>query len=167
MSDAKQDVPLVCVDLNGFCTRAARDLALKGRVVPCLGTADGELYAPPPFPGDRWLRLAVFALEVLILDEGQPLELRRDARVLKYWLCYEHFDDSEKDWTWVVEHLAHGDKYVTHVIKTAMDVAPNPDGWYYLANVEIDDCWDDHMQGRDLPVEDRFLGRSREPRETV
>jgi hypothetical protein len=89
-----------------------------------------------------------------LLDEGQPDELRRDARILKYWLCYEHLDDDEKDWTWVVEHIAPSDKYLTHVLKTAMDVAPEPAEhdlnvllWFKLVKLEINDCWDDHQQG--------------------
>jgi hypothetical protein len=93
------------------------------------------------------------ALEVLALDERQPDELRRDARVLRYWLCYEHFEDDDKDWAWVADHLAPSDRYVTLVIKTAMDIAPEPAWndwnvllWYRLVKLDINDCWDDHQQ---------------------
>uniref|UniRef100_A0A6U2F0E4 Uncharacterized protein n=1 Tax=Chlamydomonas euryale TaxID=1486919 RepID=A0A6U2F0E4_9CHLO len=117
---------------------------------------EGELvYDPPPFPCDRKLREAVLALEVLALDEGQPDQLRRDARLLKYWLCYEHLDDDDKDWTWVVEHFAPSDKYATYILKTAMDIAPEPGDhdlnvllWFRLVKLEINDCWDDHQQGQ-------------------
>ena len=124
----------------------------NGRRIPCL-VADGEPYAPPPFPCDRLLRQAVLALEVLALDERQPDELRRDARVLKYWLCYENLEDDDKDWVWVAEHLAPSDRYVTHVLKTAMDVTPEPPEhdlnvllWYHLVKLDMKDCWDDHQQ---------------------
>ena len=107
-----------------------------------------------PFPSDRKLRQAVLALKVLASDEGQPDQLRRDARSLKYWLC-THANDCEDadadDWTWVLEHFAPNDEYATFVLKTAMDVAPEPDEhdlnvllWFRLVKLEINDCWDDH-----------------------
>ena len=106
---------------------------------------------PPPNPSDRKLRQAIFALEVLALDESQPDELSRDALLLQNWLCNEHHDDNDKDWTWVVEHLAPSDKHATYVLKTAMDVTPEPDEndinvllWFRLVKLEIDDCWNDH-----------------------
>ena len=109
------------------------------------------VYDPPPSPHDRKLKQAIFALEVLASNESQPDELRRDARLLQYWLCYEHLDDDDKDWTWVVEHLAPSDKHVTYVLKTAMDVTPEPDEdninvllWFRLVKLEINDCWNDH-----------------------
>jgi hypothetical protein len=99
---------------------------------------------PAPPGGDGW---------VLALDERQPDELRRDARVLKYWLCSENLEDDDKDWAWVAEHLAPSDRYVTHVIKTAMDVTPEPPEhdlnvllWYHLVKLDMKDCWDDHQQ---------------------
>ena len=106
---------------------------------------------PPPNPSDRKLRQAIFALEVLALDESQPDELRRDALLLQNWPCNEHHDDNDKDWTWVVEQLAPSDKHATYVLKTAMDVTPEPDEdninvllWFRLVKLEINDCWNDH-----------------------
>ena len=135
------------------CLTCEDTTAYGDRDVSMLAQRDGHVYDPPPFPSDRKLRQAVMALEVLALNEGQPVQLRRDARVLKYWLCYEHLDDNDKDWTWVVEHLAPSDKYVTHVLKTAMDIMPEPAEhdlnvllWFSLVKLEINDCWDDHQQ---------------------
>ena len=129
---------------------------------PCPLAGCELVYDPPPFPSDRKLRQAVMALEVLALNEGQPVQLRRDARVLKYWLCYENLDDNDKDWTWVVEHLAPRDKYVTHVLKTAMDIMPEPAEhdlnvllWFSLVKLEINYCWDDHQ----LQAKTRAQGR--------
>ena len=105
----------------------------------------------PPFPCDRKLRQAVLALDVLALDEGQPDQLRRDACVLKDRLV----DDGNTDWTWVVEHLAPSDKYATHLLKTAMDITPEPPEhdinvllWFRLVKLEINDCWNDHLQAQ-------------------
>ena len=107
-----------------------------------------------PFPSDRKLCQAVLALKELASDEGRPAQLRRDASSLKYWLCYMHAKDDDNDWTWVVEQFAPSDKYATYVLKTAMDVAPEPDEydlnvllWFRLVKLEINDCWDDHGGG--------------------
>jgi hypothetical protein len=145
----RNDVPLATLQ-----ERANPALPADASVWQQCPMAAGELiYDPPPNPSDRKLCEAVLALEALALDEAQPSQLRRDARVLKYWLCYLHLDEDDKDWTWVVEHFAPSDKYATYVLKTAMDVVHEPDEhslnsllWFRLVKLEINDCWDDHQQ---------------------
>ena len=62
----------------------------------------------------------------------------------------------------MVEHLAPSDKYVTHVLKTAMDIMPEPAEhdlnvllWFSLVKLEINYCWDDHQ----LQAKTRAQGR--------
>ena len=120
--------------------------------------AAGELvHEHPPFPSDRRLAQAVMALEGLALDEQWPDSMRRDARLCEYNLCYEHANNTEKDWTWVVEDLAPKDKYITFLIKSAMDVSAEPVddadlnvlAMWRLVKLEINDCWADHIASCD------------------
>ncbi len=100
---------------------------------------------PAPAPADKRLKVIVLALDMLAGDENQPLQIRRDARLIKYFLCFEHKDDDEKDWSWVIEKLAPEDSYLKFVLKKALDVMPEPDCknlllLYKLVKADISDC---------------------------
>lgn len=131
--------------------------------------ASGELlYDHPPFPSDRRLAQAILALESLALNEQQPDQLRRDARLLKYHLCYEHESDDDKDWTWVVEEVAPTDRYITYLLKSALDASPDPSGsdlyklaMWRLVKLDINDCWDIyHRSTRRFDVSEKIMEKA-------
>lgn len=131
--------------------------------------ASGELmYDPPPFPSDGRLATVILALEALALDEQQPDQLRQDARLLEYSLCYEHESDDDRDWTWVVDEVAPRDNYIAYLLKSSLDASPEPSGsdlnilaMWRLVTKDINDCWDyHHPSARKLDVSAKIMEKA-------
>ena len=94
-----------------------------------IAAAEGALqYEHPSVLSDGLLAAAVFALERFALDEAQPVELRRDARLYQYSLCHAHEDDGANDWSWVCEQR---DRRLFGILAGAFALEPRPDDGYF------------------------------------
>ena len=121
-----------------------------------IAAAGGALeYEDPPLPADRLLGAVILALERFALDESQPMELRRDARLYQYSLGYAHQDDGAKDWSWVCEQH---DRHLFRILAVAFALEPRPDdGYFRVAEAGFLDAMDDIAEEEEAATVGKIL----------